>query len=309
MALPVTTPLPSPCPPRRLAPSLRWATLAPLALMLACGRPEGAETPKLSVACPPPTPGASPLTWTHLPAVSKDGAKVALAIAREDGARGAPNLSVQIRDVATDTIEVEHIVLAAASEWSCSDPSDTLEANLKAAQKTLDAHTWFPLPALGTTNAYAASAANPADFAVSYREPDLFALSLTQTRLSRTTHPTWRMDTLTSLQDPDLPCGQPSALQAAWGDAAHGVAVVRIAYTGNDACPEPDSHLHVIPVPKRDADQPSPCTFVEGTCASSCTEGYAAAAAPLTCTDPALACCLPAHEAAIFPANTAQDGS
>lgn len=80
----------------------------------------------------------------ELPAVSRDGKRVAFVRQLQDGGRGNPNLSLVIRGVAVDKVVEVIEVLPAEPRWR-PEREDEVRRKLAAANERLAAGAWEPM--------------------------------------------------------------------------------------------------------------------------------------------------------------------
>lgn len=237
-----------------------------LAVAAACGSPS--SSPLKNVGGPMPTGPAPTVTVvavdggdfattfvaTGLPAITRDGASVAIAVMGEDGARGAPNLAVVEKDRADAVVRELVVQTADEGEATMSDDRAPVAptARLDAANRYLaDRHAergWFALAPM-TLEASAAEygstfAARGDGVDLAWDEGKVLVTIGGRVVVDRQTRG-WTAPTGARCDGCDV-CANPSFLAGAWIDASRQLIVLRIAYTGHDTCWEPDSEQHVI---------------------------------------------------------------
>lgn len=197
-------------------------------------------------------------TVTGTPALSADGGSVLIARQGEDGARGAPNLALEVRG-RDDRATATRVVLTAdqavgdesqepvapkpdidgANAWIAAQHAQAAFAPIAVAEVTddgngfLDSSEWRV--AAGTIGLTFDASAH------------LVVTDGGKPVIDRTMD-AWLVKPYAPYDGagPDEFCDNPIALREAYVDAAHRVAVVLVAYRGTDTCWEPDSEYHVV---------------------------------------------------------------
>jgi hypothetical protein len=193
--------------------------------------------------------------FADLPAVSDDGATVVVAFSSEDGARGNPNLTVEVIDAATSAR------LAKTEVVDDDDPfAPGVHERVALARQSFAHLRLLPMTAYQTTEdrlapirqqgvgeARRASVARGEGLAVHFIEPDLIVTRPRVRVLLREPRQQWRGALLQHASH----CPRPlAALDIVYGRAELGTFVAAIDYYGgSDACWEPDTTWHAFRVP------------------------------------------------------------
>jgi hypothetical protein len=194
-----------------------------------------------------------------LPAVSGDGATVAVRIVDSDGARGNPNLALGLIDAATDRV-VRRFVIQDAN-----DPERPgVAAREVAANALLEGRSWTRLVAMrvekdtgaptrsgGLGGPFEANRAAGSGLSVEYREPVLVVRdTATGRELLRRAVPTWSQRGGPRCAG-CIDCPPPLASMAgAAVDPARHTLLVDVEYRGGtDLCWEPGDTHHVVRLP------------------------------------------------------------
>jgi hypothetical protein len=248
----------------------RWwgerAMVAAALGLLACGGGRAAP-PLVSGASPGPVAapaGPAPtvawadgeFTLTGLPAIAADGGAVLLAVRVEDGGRGAPNLTLVVRDRADHVIE-ELVVLAAGDpdfdDGEYPAPSDAALAAADALlARTHVEHAWQPLrwhelPRYDDAGERHAPTWGDGARTVTWDEQG-FRISVDGAEVAAIPAPLLEpARTRCEPTDPDcFECVNGAEVSRLALDVERRVLAVRISYDGNDLCWEPNSHEHVL---------------------------------------------------------------
>ena len=245
---------------------MRSSVLAALVLAAACGSRSTAPVGNRGTSTPAGDAPAVTATTdgegdfalqfhaTGLPAVTDDGKSVALAHQGEDGARGAPNLTVIEKDRADKVVRELVVQTADGGEALLDDaaPAPPTERLAEANRYLTETHArrrLFPLTAMTLDRSREADFGHGSTLAasgdgvdVAWDEGQLKVTAGGRVVVDLATQG-WTVEPTTS---DGIECSNPSFLGEAWVDAARKLVVVRIAYTGNDTCWEPDSQLHVV---------------------------------------------------------------
>ena len=197
-------------------------------------------------------------TVTGMPALAADGGSVLIAMTGEDGARGAPNLALEVRgrdDRATATRVVltadqavgdeaqepqpPHPDIDGANAWIAAQHARAGFAPLTEATVTqdgdgfLDSSQWQV-----EVGAIARRFDASANLVVTDGGKPVVERSMDA----------WLVKPYAPYDGagPDEQCDNPIALRAAYVDPAHRVAVLLVAYRGTNTCWKPDSQYHVV---------------------------------------------------------------
>ncbi|TNF32685.1 MAG: hypothetical protein EP329_09470 [Deltaproteobacteria bacterium] len=208
-----------------------------------------------------------------LPAISEDGAWVALGRRGEDGARGNPNYAVEVMRVA-DGRSVGHAPILAADEVDRHRGDPGFEAVVRdrvdRANDMLAAYRWAgrgerleDLSSVGMDHLAGAPFKGPLGLAIGaltvvFDEPHL-SVRLAGRVLVDADYPGWTQPE-TNLCGPDhgseggeeCACRNPITLRGGRVDLARGVLLLDIGYVGTDLCWEPDTWTAVIALPRND---------------------------------------------------------
>ena len=195
-----------------------------------------------------------------LPAVSHDGTRVLIERVDNDGGRGAPNLTLAVRDRA-DAKVAEYVVLTADSAAGSSDDSGEIapaKPDVTAANAWLaDQHrsAAFTVLAPGTVDSDSESILEQTRWSVAVgdatitldQDAKLVVVQGGKPVLSKTMS-AWIAPSYPMYPNApaDEQCSNPHFVDAAYIDPAHKLALLRVAYTGTDSCWEPASELHVV---------------------------------------------------------------
>lgn len=205
--------------------------------------------------------------FERLPAISADGRVVALALTREDGARGNPNGTLRLVEVAGGARE--QVTLLGADEADAlldridagagEEVTRTLEARLLRARALLARHRWEPLSPLeddaprSAIDAYRGGLQGNG-LTVRFEDPGVLIVTRAGEEILRQSAP-WNLKASEPIS-PDCPadepgcvCENPAFIKRAWTDGAGRVLVVQVWYIGHDTCWEPDSRYEVLALP------------------------------------------------------------
>jgi hypothetical protein len=248
---------------------MRTTVLAALVLAAACGGKSPPSVGNVAGARPSgPAPAVgmeaggdgdfgTTFTATGLPAIAADGKTVVYAVMGEDGARGAPNLS--IAQVDRDDKLVHGVIVQRADDATMGDegpppPKDKLDEANRFLAETHASLGWIPLAPMemvpvpgdeGNEDAFGSPKTGHAgDLVLSWDEGKVLVTQAGKTIVDRQTHGWTAPETV--MCDGCEKCSNPSFLAGAWADPARKLILARISYTGNDTCWEPDSEDHVI---------------------------------------------------------------
>lgn len=195
---------------------------------------------------------------TGAPALAADGGSVLIASQGEDGARGAPNLTLEVRgrdDRATATRVVLTADAAVGDESQAPSPPRPDIDGANAWLATQHAKAGFAPLTEATVTADGdgfldSSTWTVAAGAIGVRFDASAHLVVTdggKPVIDRTMDG-WLVKPYPPYDGagPDELCDNPIALRTAYVDAAHRVAVLLVSYRGTDTCWEPDSQYHVV---------------------------------------------------------------
>ena len=233
--------------------------LAWLLAVAACQQGPAPAAKRGSAAAPPPpadaarasdaaapieaTPDAGDPT-THLselPAATatRDGKLVLVKVIDDDGARGMPNLTLELRDRNDRTVQ-RLVVLALDEEVDAA----TVARRAAAADELIAKHELVPLDELARTSDDDGEFAG-AGMTVHWAH-EHFAFTLNGKRvLDRPVPAKWRGRSYFD-KGADLTCNNPDFLRGVAASPANRLAVVDVAYKGNDTCWEPSGSVHVV---------------------------------------------------------------
>jgi len=231
------------------------ARSALLLLVAACGSPPPAAPIQGSAAGAAPTGAPPAIAWktgafdrTGLPAVSNDAQLVVFPTFVNDGGRGNVNLALESRtrgDIGDQKIKVLTIDETERLVTDDQQPTPELAKRISAANTWLaDLHRRVDLRPLAamqvdTTDRWTQHAATLAGATLDWQNDRLIITKGTTTLLARDTPVTWHAP------DRDQ-CSNPAKLGEVWIDVERKIALVAVAYNGNDACWEPSDQLHVV---------------------------------------------------------------
>jgi len=248
---------------------MRRALIAALA---ACGggTPPAAIEGHAALPAARATPAPS-ITWIDngfetpgLPAVARDGSIVVLAIHAEDGGRGAPNLTLVVKDRHDTAIATVPVLGVDEAEAMFDEHGVTpaLRARIQAANERLAAlhgrHDLVPLPAFtvdrwrvvhGEQEALPAEerlAASGDDLSVVWKAGRLTIDDRAHQLVNVATPGSWVVQDRPMCTTCTETCHNAAFLGAVEGDARRRLVVLTISYTGTDTCWEPSSQHHVV---------------------------------------------------------------
>lgn len=170
--------------------------------------------------------------------VSRDGRFVLVKVIDDDGARGAQNLELDVRDRRDRT--VEQVVVLAIDEQVDAAARATRAA---AAHKLFADHDFVPMAPL--TAVPGDDHFDGAGLVVTWTRERIAIERGSERVVDRAVPAPWRGRRYYSKLD-DLVCDNPDYLAAALASPKHNLVVVDVAYHGNDTCWEPTSQVHVI---------------------------------------------------------------
>ncbi len=197
-------------------------------------------------------------TVSGAPAIAADGASVLIASQGEDGARGAPNLTLEVRGrddraIATRVVLTADQAVGDESQEPVPPKPDIAGANTWLAAQ--HAQAGFAPLAVAEVKAegeddFTAGSWTAASGAVAVRFDASARLVITVDGAPVVDRAMDAWETkpypMYAGAGPDEQCTNPIALREAYLDATHRVAVLMVSYRGTDTCWEPDSQYHVV---------------------------------------------------------------
>jgi hypothetical protein len=185
----------------------------------------------------PPAAVVDPLEKYFLlgPMATRDGKRVLIPVSDDDSARALPNLTLEVRDRSDKVIE--RVVLLALEE-ELDDKQRTERA--AAAERLLAKHELEPLMPNGNDSDHFAVGTSitwqRGRFSISYASDVL---------VERAIPMKWRGTTYYDKRE-GITCKNPDFLNNAWFNVSARIAVVEVAYRGNDTCWAPSRQRHVV---------------------------------------------------------------
>lgn len=196
----------------------------------------------------------------HFPAVSADGTQVALWVVDRDGARGEPNGTLQLRQVADNRVLEQVVILSPdESEEAGEGLAALLVERVSKANAVLDATKWHPMLALQPITEQAGPynegplargtvqiALDEPGFKIWRGKQEVFSKAFAE----------WSVDNSEPIypecnpEEEECFCENPAYLETSWTDAGEHVLLVEVSYYGTDRCWEPSPRLHVMPIPE-----------------------------------------------------------
>lgn len=201
---------------------------------------------------------------TGAPGLSADGSRVLLAKRGEDGARGAPNLALEVRD--RDDRQLAHLVVMTPEQGEAygggaetpAAPPDLGPANAWIAGEHAKAN-FAPMTATDAVEGTETEAQEQAGevpprlatvgaLVVSFDEGAHLIITDGGKPVLDRTMSAWQPPSYPMYEGagPDEQCFNPVYLQRVYVDAAHHLAVLEVAFRGTDTCWEPDDEFHVV---------------------------------------------------------------
>ena len=177
--------------------------------------------------------------------MTKDGSAILLKIVDADGARGAPNLAIELRDRHDRGIGSRVVVIPLDGDLD----APTQAQRMADAERLIGSRTF-----VGVTDTMASASTDlpqnhqrfgSRDTTIDY-EPGHFTVRQGGKIVARRETPkAWRgssyFDKLL-----DLTCSNPDYLRNVYLATDAHLAVFDVAYRGNDSCWEPTNELHVV---------------------------------------------------------------
>jgi hypothetical protein len=185
----------------------------------------------------PPAAVVDPLEKYFLlgPMATRDGKHALIPVSDDDGARALPNLTLELRD-RSDKVVDRVVVLALEEELD--DKQRALRA--AAAERLLAKHELEPLMPNGMDADHFSAGTSIAwqrgRFSISYANEVL---------VERAVPVRWRGTTYYDKRE-GITCKNPDFLNNAWFNVNARIAVVEVAYRGNDTCWAPSRQRHVV---------------------------------------------------------------
>jgi len=191
----------------------------------------------------------------RLPAVSRDGSRVLLAIQDGDGGRGYPNLRLELRDRGDKIVATEVVLGVEEGEGYLDEPA----VRAKVAPRIKAANVWLgeqhralafvPLDTLHVTadpdyGRPGQHVATAGDITLDWNGARLQIAEAGATVVERQTPGDWHAEPRDF--GGGFTCSNDALLAAAAVDLAHRIAVVDVGYTGTDSCWEPNDQHHVV---------------------------------------------------------------
>ena len=239
------------------APPTPTATGAQPGASRPTGQPAGATVPKVRYVIDTSDQQDFPLEFLTegLPAVSADGKQIAIGHRQADGARGLPNFTVWVQDVATDKRTQEYVVLSVEQLERLHDEEDgeakledLMKGPLAEARKALKAGSWLQM-AEGEAEVDAGEVAEPAQadgLVVVLKEPTLTVTAQGKVLMKREV-PDWSAP---KTKHEDIECENPAYVGRAYVHRALRVLLVQVSYAGTDTCWEPEDQFHAFRLPE-----------------------------------------------------------
>jgi hypothetical protein len=220
--------------------------------------PLAGQAPTRSPAGPPPTIawGDHNFVANGLPAVSSDGSLVVLAVMREDGARGNPNLAIVVIN-RRDAITSKGDILTAddADRVVTDTVTPELHARIAGANDVLArihaGHDLVPLDTLFVDDSIAPPQRHLVEnntMSIDWKPSVVEVRRKGQRLLDRDTPASWLAKDTKMCPHGGCTeiCHNPAFLDRAWASADRAIAVLKISYEGTDTCWEPPSEYHVV---------------------------------------------------------------
>ena len=220
-----------------------------------------------------------------LPAVSEDGAFVALGRVGQDGARGHASYRAQIVRVRDGEVVYDERLISPADVDAADDEAESgdagrvaalVAARVDRANDRLAAHRWVPFaveladlatppgeePVFGEPFIGPIGAETEGGLLTVVFESPRLVVRRGELVLHDAPHPEWlaeRQSTCEPEEEAEMTpdereqvctCHNPPTLEGGLHDPARGVLLLRIGYLGSDVCWEPDTREAVITLPR-----------------------------------------------------------
>jgi hypothetical protein len=234
-----------------------------LVVAVACGGPSSSAPLAGRAATTAPSGPAPKVEWQEhrfaaigLPAVSRDGSVVVLAIQEEDGARGFPNLAIVVknrRDAVVKTIPV--MTSDEAEKLVGETASPALQTRITGANRALGelhaAHDLVALDRLDVDDSVAPQqrhVAEAKDLTIDWVPSRLAIRRAGRPVLDVETPAGWLVKDSKMCPNGGCTemCHNPAFLNGAVASTDRAIAVLTISYIGTDTCWEPSSQHHVV---------------------------------------------------------------
>jgi hypothetical protein len=207
-------------------------------------------------------PDAPAVTWqghafqtSGLPAVARGGELIAIARIETDGARGYPNLALELRDRSDHVVDAIRVMTSNEYEQLApgGEPGKVLVERIAAANAQLlrhdDVHHFVPmheLPVQPAPDGGDAHLAMGDSFDVDWSKDHLHVFHHNSDHPLATIDGTpWLVKDSPLGQGGDV-CHNPAYLRKVFHAPDVNVLVVEMAYHGTDTCWEPGDQFHVI---------------------------------------------------------------
>jgi hypothetical protein len=190
-------------------------------------------------AAPPDAGDPTEPLFGLTPMATRDGKLVLVKVVDDDGARGQPNLTLELRD--RNDHALDRVVVLALDE----EPDDATRAKrAAAANKLIASHDFVPLFEL-VADEHVANQFSGSGMTIHW-DHEHFTFELDGKRvLDRAVPKKWRGGSYFD-KGADLTCDNPDFLRGVYVAPATRLAVVDVAYRGNDTCWEPTGSVHVV---------------------------------------------------------------
>jgi hypothetical protein len=220
-----------------------------LVVLAGCGAhpaPDAAKGAPTAPVAAPPTLAAGPSEYTDgppalhatgLPAVSADGAQVAVVVPISANVQGA-GAKLVILDRADHAVREVVVQVPGANQ-----PLTLADANQLLATTHATAR-WAPLPAAVVLHSTKGEVRPTAIVAgnVTLTGPNPVTVAIDGAKVFDHATPQWEAEKAAS----EPGCGNPSYLGGAALDPAHHLALVELHFEGSDSCIEPPNAFHVV---------------------------------------------------------------
>ena len=238
----------------------------------------------------------SPITRAWLPAVSDDGLTIVYAHVSEDAPLGRLNLSLRALSTADGRRLHDQPIITPETSAACDD---SIEGRVEDANSWLDTKSWLPMVQLTRpedreiSRELYAWQPGPDGPIVTWDPPNLSVMATKPSISFSRAFPHWESHTGRLASDDQELCFQPSFLGDAWVNTVTQTLLVRLYFTGNDACWEPDSSFKAIALPRSDPSMTT-CTTLGGSCAPTACDKNLQTITDDACSLAGGYCCVPA---------------
>ncbi len=194
---------------------------------------------------------------SSFPAVTEDGAQIALAIQSQDGGRGNPNLKIVILNADTDRPLLTQEILSPEQEAPAEAALrkrfiSEIEKKIAELNRYLAIKNWRPMNKFITGESCSrceernCGACNiridPTGHTLAFREPVLIIKDAAGHSLHRGRYPAWSARRRTG----EFECENPAHLDEVYSTEGISVLLLKIGYSGTDVCWEPDASFHAV---------------------------------------------------------------